>query len=146
MLRESFGEGLERRGSDSTALSPLVLGAVTLARAGDGGLAATFLERLTPYADAVIVFAPGAVCMGAGTLYTGSMAALTGDLDRARRELEDAVERNQALGADPFTARALSRLAAVIDRSGDTELAARRLGEARAIAHRRGLALAPFAV
>ncbi len=108
--------------------------------------AAVLVQRLAPYADAVIVFAPGAVCMGAGTLYTGSMAALTGDLPRARADLEDAVQRNRALGADPFTMRSLRRLAAVLERCGDPDGAAVAVQEAREIARRRGLALAPFAL
>jgi hypothetical protein len=143
VLTEAFGAGLEHLGTDSTALSPLVLGAETLARAGDSGQARSLLARLTPYADRVILFAPGAVCMGAGTLYTGTLAALTGDLDRTRTDLEDAVERNRALGAEPFTMRSLHRLAAVLERTGRAAASLRQ--EAQEIAARRGLALAPFA-
>jgi hypothetical protein len=146
VLRSAFGSRLERLGADSTAVSPLVLGAEALARAGDDGLAPTLLDRLAPYAGTVIVFAPGAVCMGAGSLYTGSMAALAGDLERARRDLADAVDRNRRLGADPFTMRALSRLAAVEERCGAADAAVGLRREAAEVADRRGLALAPFAL
>jgi hypothetical protein len=147
VLTAAFGPDLGRLGTGAAAVSPLVLAAEALARAGGGRtMARALLERLTPYADAVVVFAPGAVCMGAGTLYTGTAAALAGDLDRARRDLEDAVRRNRALGADPFTVRSLVRLAAVLAASGDAHAAAQHLREAAAVAGRRGLPVPAFAL
>jgi hypothetical protein len=82
--------------------------------------------------------------MGAGTLYTGTTAALAGDLLRARADLEDALARNQALGAVPFTVRTLVRLAWVLDRTGDPAGAAARRSEAAGLAASRALPVAPF--
>jgi tetratricopeptide (TPR) repeat protein len=145
ILDEAFGPDLNDLGDDPMSISPLVLATEALAVAGDGGQAAALLERLAPHSDAVIVFAPGAVCMGAGTLYTGTAAALSGDMERARADLEDAAARNDALGAAPFTVRSLVRLALVLDRTGDAVGAARRTADAADLAARHGLTVAPFA-
>jgi hypothetical protein len=145
ILDEALGPDLERLGDDPISVSPLVLASEVLAVAGDNGQATRLLERLTPYADTVVVFAPGAVCMGAGTLYTGTAAALAGDDARARMDLEDAVARNRVLGAVPFTVRSLVRLASVLERAREVTEAARCRAEAADLATSVGLEVAPFA-
>ncbi|CUU59229.1 Transcriptional regulatory protein, C terminal [Parafrankia irregularis] len=67
------------------------------------------LERVEPWADAVIVFAPGGVCMGSGQLYVGTLAAIVGDHERARRALDAAQAVNERLGMPLFAARAAAR-------------------------------------
>ncbi|MGN6330718.1 MAG: BTAD domain-containing putative transcriptional regulator [Motilibacteraceae bacterium] len=146
ILDDAFGPDFARLGDDAMAVSPLVLSAEVLAGAGHAGRAASLRERLAPHASAVIVFAPGAVCMGAGTLYTGTAAALSGDLPAALEDLEDAVARNTALGATPFTIRALTRLTAVLERSGHSSDAERRRDEAANLARQHDLPVAAFSL
>ncbi|ONH51697.1 transcriptional regulator [Frankia sp. CcI49] len=67
------------------------------------------LERVEPWADTVIVFAPGGVCMGSGQLYVGTLAAILGDHERARRALDAAQAVNERLGMPLFAARAAAR-------------------------------------
>lgn len=143
ILDVAFGRDLQHLGDDPTAIAPLILTSEVLALAGDRGQAAPLLERLAPHAEAVIVFAPGAVCMGAGTLYTGTAAALAGDLARARVDLEDAVTRNRKLGADPFTGRSLIRLSSVLQRTEPAADSQAMRAQAQALADTHGLALTP---
>jgi hypothetical protein len=71
------------------------------------------LDRVEAWADAVVVFPPGGVCMGSGHLYVGTLAAVLGDRERARRELAAAVAVHARLDMPRFAARARERADAV---------------------------------
>ena len=59
----------------------------------------------------VVILGAGGTCMGSGRLYTGTLAALTGDSGTARRDLTLAADRNDDLGMPLYAARARARLA-----------------------------------
>jgi len=102
-----------RLADDMNRLAALAELAQAMALTGDATYAAGAYERLAPYAGRNIVNARGAAGYGAAALPLGLLAALLGRQDDARAHLTDAVERNAALGADVWTARARAALDAL---------------------------------
>jgi hypothetical protein len=86
------------------------LGAVA-ARLGHADAAAAIYPRLRPYGNRVVTVGRGAFCAGSASLALGLLAATLGDRDAAAAHLEEAVRRNDALGAVPYEAAARGALA-----------------------------------
>ena len=74
------------------------LGAVA-ARLGDEAAAAEVYPRLRPYGHRVVTVGRGCFCSGSASLALGLLAATLGDRLAAADHLEEAVLRNEALGA-----------------------------------------------
>jgi hypothetical protein len=116
-LASVLRSGLAAVGSGPAATSSLILltewcwHARSSARAREW--AQPLLDRVEAWADAVVVFPPGGVCMGSGHLYVGTLAAVLGDRERARRELATAVAVHERLDMPRFAARARERADAV---------------------------------
>jgi hypothetical protein len=99
-----------RMADDMNRLAALAEMAQAMAILGDATWAAGVHERLAPYAGRNIVNARGAGGYGSAELHLGLLAALLGRRDAARGHLTSAVERNAALGADIWVARARTAL------------------------------------
>ena len=69
---------------------------------GDAHDADALYELIQPFADRNAVSAETIVCMGPLSLYAGLMALVTGELDAAVRDLEDALARCVRMGTPPF--------------------------------------------
>jgi hypothetical protein len=99
-----------RLADDMNRLAALVELAQAMALTGDATYAAGAYERLAPYAARNIVNARGAGGYGSASLHLGLLAALLGRDDAAREHLAAAVDRNAALGAGFWEARARAAL------------------------------------
>jgi DNA-binding SARP family transcriptional activator len=102
-----------RVADDMNRLAALAEVAQAMTHLGDADWAAGAYERLAPYADRNIVNARGAGGYGSAALHLGQLAALLGRRDQAASHLENAVERNAALGAHVWVARARTALEAL---------------------------------
>ncbi len=76
------------------------------AHLGDARAAAELYPRLSPYGHRVVTAGRGCVCAGSASLALGLLATTLGDRAAARAHLEDAVRRNDALGAVAYSAAA----------------------------------------
>ena len=101
------------------------------ARLGDAGAAASLYPRLLPYGGSVVLTGRATYCHGSASLALGRLAATLGDGPAAVAHLEEAVRRNDALGAVPYALAARRALAGMLE---DPERAAavRRQAEAAA--------------
>ena len=99
-----------RMADDMNRLAALAEMTQAMALLGDATWAAGVHERLAPYADRNIVNARGAGGYGSAALHVGLLAALLGRREEAAAHLAAAVERNAALGADIWVARARAAL------------------------------------
>jgi DNA-binding SARP family transcriptional activator len=86
------------------------LGAVA-ARLGDVAAAGDVYARLAPYGGRVVTVGRGCFCAGSASLALGLLAATLGDRRASAAHLEEAVRRNEALGAVPFASAARDALA-----------------------------------
>jgi len=86
------------------------LGAVA-ARLGDEAAAAELYPRLAPYGHRVVTVGRGAFCSGSASFALGLLAATLGDRAAAAAHLEEAVARNELLGAVAYAAAARGALA-----------------------------------
>ena len=118
------------RGVEELAAAPLdanwlyavnCLGAVA-SRLGDAGAATDLYARLLSYGGRVVTVGRGAFCAGSAWLALGLLAATLGERATAAVHLEEAVRRNEALGAEAYAAAARGALAAL--RDGETPAAA----------------------
>ena len=89
-----------------------VLGSLA-ARLGDAASVAVVYPRVLPYRDRVVTTGRAAACAGSAALPIGLMAAALGDRAAAAGHLEEAVRRNDALGAVIFAAAAREALARI---------------------------------
>jgi hypothetical protein len=87
-----------------------VLG-VLAAHFGDGQAAAEVYPLLSPYGGRTVTVGRGCACSGSASLALGLVAATLGDRPAAVAHLEEAVRRNDALGAVAFAAAARQALA-----------------------------------
>ena len=113
------------------------LGALA-AQLGDARSAAELYPRLSPYGHRVVTVGRGAICMGSAALALGLVAATLGERADAVAHLEEAVLRNDQLGAVAFAASARRVLADVL---GDGKRAEELRREADATAEATGTAL-----
>src|SRR5262249_52199386 len=100
------------------------------------------LPLLAPYADAVIVAAFTAGCLGSAARYAGLLAYTLGQLDDAVGYFATALATNQRIGAPPqpaHTQRELARTLHARGAPGDRERAAALEATAAATAARLGL-------
>jgi hypothetical protein len=84
---------------------------VLSAHLGDEGAAAELYPRLAPYGHRIVTVGRGCACSGSAALALGLLAATLGDRAGAVAHLEEAVRRNDALGAVAFAAAARQALA-----------------------------------
>ena len=113
------------------------LGALA-AQLGDARSAAELYPRLSPYGHRVVTVGRGAICMGSAALALGLVASTLGERADAVAHLEEAVLRNDQLGAVAFAASARRLLADVL---GDGKRAEELRREADATAEATGTAL-----
>lgn len=85
---------------------------------GDARDAAALWELIHPFADRNAVSAEAIVCMGPLSLYSGLMALVMAEPDRAVRELDDALERCVRMGTRPFEHTATVALASALGARG----------------------------
>ena len=115
-----------------------VLGVLS-AHLGDARAAGELYPRLLPYGHRIVTVGRGCACSGSASLALGLLAATLGDPAAAAAHLEEAVRRNDSLGAVVFAAAARDALGGVLgDRAGAAELRQ----EADAVAAAIGMALA----
>jgi hypothetical protein len=97
-------------------------------------------ERLLPYRGLVVDAMESTT--GAVDRYLGLTAMTAGDLQAAERHLQDALQLNARIGAQPWAARTRADLASLLlarDRPGDRERAAELLTAALGTARRLGM-------
>lgn len=126
---------------DEMYVACLVFSAETCCRLSETRCAAKLYERLEPYADQTANH-PRVACFGSTQLYLGMLAATIGESDAAQRHLELAVERNRAMRAWPWLARAQFQYGAfLLARGASTEQEAARklLRDAEQLAGRLGM-------
>ena len=107
-----------------------VLGVLS-AHLGEARAAAELYPRLLPYAHRIVTVGRGCACSGSAALAVGLVAATLGDVPAAVTHLEEALRRNESLGAVAFAAAARHALADVV---GDRGRAAEIRKEAGATA------------
>ena len=109
-LEEGVGE-LAAASLDANWLyAAYCLGAVA-ARLGNVAAAAEVYPRLRPFGDRVVTVGRGSFCAGSASLALGLLAATLGDRRAAADHLQEAVRRNEALGAVAYAAAARGALA-----------------------------------
>lgn len=91
-----------------------VLGVIS-AELEDELAAAALYPLLLPYGDRVVTVGRGCVCLGSAWLSLGVLASVLGERAAAVAHLEEAVRRNDALGAVAFGAASRYALARVLD-------------------------------
>lgn len=114
-----------------------VLGVLS-ARLGHERAASRLYPLLRPYGNRIVTVGRGCACMGSASLALGLLAATLADRAAAVAHLEEAVRRNDALGAVAYVEAARHALAAVLD---DPARAARLAHEAAAAAAAIGMTL-----
>ncbi len=103
---------------------------VVAARLGDVTAARVAYPLLRPHAHRTVTIGRGCFCVGSAALTLGLLASALGDEDAARDHLEDAVRRNDRLGAVAYAAVSRRALAA---RTGDPARAAELRREAAGV-------------
>jgi DNA-binding SARP family transcriptional activator len=111
---------------------------VLAAQLGDERAAAELYPLLSPYGHRIVTVGRGCACSGSASLALGLLAATLGERPAAAAHLEEAVRRNDALGAVAYAAAARHALAGVLD---DPAHAARVRREADAAAIAFGMTL-----
>jgi hypothetical protein len=111
---------------------------VYIAHLGDASAAAVVYPQLLPYGERTVTVGRATVCAGSARLSLGLIATTLGERRAAAEHLEEAVRRNDELGARPYAAAARDALAEVVD---DDALAASLRDEARATADELGFDL-----
>jgi DNA-binding SARP family transcriptional activator len=94
-----------------------VLGVIG-AELDDERAASELYPRLLPYGNRVVSVGRGCVCLGSASLSLGVLAAVLGERAAAVAHLEEAVRRNDALGAVAFGAASRHALARALDDPG----------------------------
>ena len=91
-----------------------VLGVIS-ADLEDERTAAELYPLLLPYGNRIVTVGRGCVCLGSASLPLGVLASVLGERPAAVAHLEEAVRRNDALGAVAYAAAARHALAAAVD-------------------------------
>jgi len=97
----------------------------------DRSRAALLYELVFPFTSSILSLA--SIAWGAATLYLGMLSATLGQPARALAELEDALVRHTAMGAEPLLARTQFECARVLLAAGDRRRAEALLGAAARI-------------
>jgi tetratricopeptide (TPR) repeat protein len=87
---------------------------VLAAQFGDASAAEEVYPRLLPYGHRAVTVGRGSFCTGSASLSLGLLAATLGDHPAAVAHLEEAVRRNDALGAVAYAAAARHALAGLL--------------------------------
>jgi DNA-binding CsgD family transcriptional regulator len=89
----------------------------------DGSQARVLYDVLEPYADRIVVIDRALICLGSVARVLGLLATVLGDDAAARRHLQDALARHEAMAAKPLTARSRMELARRLreDRTAEAE-------------------------
>ena len=95
---------------------------VLAAHFDDAAAAAELYRLLAPYGHRIVTVGRGAACVGSAQLALGLLASTLGDRTAAAEHLEQAVERNDAIGAVAFAAAARRARAGVGDDQSRAEL------------------------
>jgi hypothetical protein len=111
---------------------------VLAAQIGDTDAAGAVYPLVLPYGRRIVTVGRACVCTGSASLSLGLLAATLGDERAAAAHPEEAVRRNDELGAVPFAARARHALSGVI---ADRARAEALRSEARVAADSIGMAL-----
>jgi hypothetical protein len=88
---------------------------VLAAHLGDEREAAELYPLLVPYGQRIVTVGRGCFCSGSASLALGLLAVTLRDRPAAVAHLEEAVRRNDALGAVAYAAAARHALAGVLD-------------------------------
>jgi hypothetical protein len=100
---------------DANWLYTVTVLCVISAELEDERAAAQLYTLLLPYANRVVTVGRGCVCLGSASLPLGVLASVLGERAAAVAHLEEAVRRNDALGAVAFGAASRYALARVLD-------------------------------
>jgi predicted ATPase/DNA-binding CsgD family transcriptional regulator len=140
-LEELAADDFAALARDDMYAACLVFCAETCWRVGDSECAAQLYGRLLPYAEQTLNH-PRAVCFGSAQLYLGMLAEVSGHGEAAREHFAAAVERNRAMRAWPWVARAQFHCGAYSARLGGEHEAAgvKILREAEELAGRLRMA------
>jgi DNA-binding SARP family transcriptional activator len=111
MLDWIAADDFARLSDDMNRLAALSEMANAMSLLGDARHAPGTYERLAPYAERNVINARAAYGYGAASHHLGVLAALLGDDARAVAHLEDAVQMNERMGAQPWLARSQQELA-----------------------------------
>jgi DNA-binding SARP family transcriptional activator/tetratricopeptide (TPR) repeat protein len=113
ILREV--DGLATLPLDANWLYTAAFLGVRAAQIGEAAAAAAIYPHLLPFAHLTVTAGRASVCVGSVSLSLGVVAAATGDRDAAIAHLEEAVRRNDRIGAVPYAAQARHLLADLVD-------------------------------
>jgi DNA-binding SARP family transcriptional activator len=123
---------------DANWFPGMVFAALAVMWLGDAALARELRAELEPYAGRCVLLGAGGALWGTVERYLGLLSLTAGDDERAARELERALERDEAMGARPWAAHARELLADALERLGDPRARALR-DEAAATARELGM-------
>jgi DNA-binding winged helix-turn-helix (wHTH) protein/tetratricopeptide (TPR) repeat protein len=106
----------------------------------DGDAAQLFYERLTPYAERLVVVGyAGIACLGSVHRYLGLLASTLGRAPEARGHFDAAVEINRRASATLPLVHSLRDYGILLSKEGDDRAAQSCLEEAEALARARNL-------
>ena len=128
--------GLESLPFDAEWLYTVTTLGVLAARIGDAAAAAAVYPRALPYGRRIVTTGRAATCSGSASLSLGLMAVTLGDEQAAVAHLEEAVRRDDELGAVPYAVAGREALADLLE---DRDRAAALRREAQAAADSLGL-------
>jgi len=137
-LEHLVRHGIDRLPSDANLVSALAELAEACAIIGDGEHGAAVYARLGRWPDRTTASMRGLGSWGHTGSSLGRLAHLLGRPDEARAHFERALEGNERMGADAWTARTSLHYAAFLADAGDAS-ARERGSEALATAERLGL-------
>jgi DNA-binding SARP family transcriptional activator/tetratricopeptide (TPR) repeat protein len=112
ILREV--DGLPSLPLDANWLYTATALGVWTAELGDAAAAAAIYSHVLPFAHLTVTVGRASVCAGSASLSLGLMAATAGDRDAAVSHLEEAVGRNDEIGAVPYAGHARHALAQLV--------------------------------
>ncbi len=104
-LRAVAADAFSRVRRDWSRVATLALAAAAAALLGESGIIDALLPELAPFAGTLVVVASGTSCEGAVDRYLARCATAVGDVDIARRRLEDASALEDRIGAVDLAAR-----------------------------------------
>jgi len=141
-LEAVVAPGLERIPRDHNWLITVAFLSQAAAQLGDVARAAALYDLMLPFAERIVVVAPGIASTGSVAHNLAVLATALGRHDAAERHFEDALAANTRLGAVPFVAHTEREYAAMLDardRRGDAARAADLRARAGATYERLGM-------